>query len=111
MAKQIIFDDSAREKLFTGIETLAKTVSVTLGPCGRNVILEKSFGAPVITKDGVSVAKDVDLEDAFENLGAKLVQEVASKTNDQAGFGTSRFKAYGFGSLPYTSSPRNRHGS
>jgi chaperonin GroEL len=89
MAKQIIFDDSAREKLFTGIETLAKTVSVTLGPCGRNVILEKSFGAPVITKDGVSVAKDVDLEDAFENLGAKLVQEVASKTNDQAGDGTT----------------------
>jgi chaperonin GroEL len=89
MAKQILFDDSAREKLFAGIETLAKTVSVTLGPSGRNVILEKSFGDPIITKDGVSVAKDVDLEDPFENLGAKLVREVASKTNDQAGDGTT----------------------
>ena len=89
MAKQILFDDKAREKLFAGIETLAKTVSVTLGPAGRNVILEKSFGAPVVTKDGVSVAKDVDVEDQFENLGAKLVREVASKTNDEAGDGTT----------------------
>ena len=89
MAKQILFDDSAREKLFAGIETLAKTVCVTLGPSGRNVILEKSFGDPIITKDGVSVAKDVDLDDPFESLGAKLVREVASKTNDQAGDGTT----------------------
>jgi chaperonin GroEL len=89
MAKQILFDDKAREKLFAGIETLARTVSVTLGPAGRNVILEKSFGAPVVTKDGVSVAKDVELEDQFENLGAKLVREVASKTNDEAGDGTT----------------------
>jgi chaperonin GroEL len=89
MAKQILFDDKAREELFAGIDTLARTVSVTLGPSGRNVILEKSFGAPVVTKDGVSVAKDVELEDPFQNLGAKLVREVASKTNDQAGDGTT----------------------
>ncbi len=89
MAKQILFDDKAREKLFAGIETLARTVSVTLGPAGRNVILEKSFGSPVVTKDGVSVAKDIEVEDQFENLGAKLVREVASKTNDEAGDGTT----------------------
>jgi chaperonin GroEL len=89
MAKQILFDDKAREELFQGIETLARTVSVTLGPAGRNVILEKSFGAPTVTKDGVSVANDVELEDPFQNLGAKLVREVASKTNDQAGDGTT----------------------
>jgi len=89
MAKQILFDDKAREKLYAGIQTLARTVAVTLGPAGRNVILEKSFGAPVVTKDGVSVAKDVELEDCFENLGAKLVREVASKTNDEAGDGTT----------------------
>jgi chaperonin GroEL len=89
MSKQILFDDKAREKLFAGIETLAKTVSVTLGPAGRNVILEKSFGAPVVTKDGVTVAKEIEVEDPFENLGAKLVREVASKTNDEAGDGTT----------------------
>jgi len=89
MSKQILFDDKAREKLYAGIETLAKTVSVTLGPAGRNVILEKSFGAPIVTKDGVSVAKDVEVDDQFENLGTKLVREVASKTNDEAGDGTT----------------------
>ena len=89
MAKQILFDDQAREKLFRGIDTLARTVSVTLGPAGRNVILEKSFGAPTVTKDGVSVAKEIEVEDAFENMGAKLVREVASKTNDEAGDGTT----------------------
>jgi chaperonin GroEL len=89
MAKQILFDDKAREKLFQGIDTLARTVAVTLGPSGRNVILEKSFGAPVVTKDGVSVAKEIELEDPFENMGAKLVREVASKTNDEAGDGTT----------------------
>lgn len=89
MSKQIQFDDKAREKLYAGIETLAKTVSVTLGPAGRNVILEKSFGAPIVTKDGVSVAKDVEVDDPFENLGVKLVREVASKTNDEAGDGTT----------------------
>jgi len=89
MAKQILFDDKAREELFKGIDMLTRTVSVTLGPAGRNVILEKSFGAPSVTKDGVSVAKDIELENPFQNLGAKLVREVASKTNDQAGDGTT----------------------
>ena len=89
MAKQILFDDAARQKMRTGIEKLAKTVRVTLGPAGRNVILQKSFGGPHVTKDGVSVAKEVELEDPFENMGAKLVLEVASKTNDVAGDGTT----------------------
>jgi chaperonin GroEL len=89
MSKQILFDDKAREKLYAGIETLAKTVSVTLGPSGRNVILEKSFGGPMVTKDGVAVAKEIEVEDPFENMGAKLLREVASKTNDEAGDGTT----------------------
>ncbi|KAA3613435.1 MAG: chaperonin GroEL [Planctomycetota bacterium] len=89
MAKQILFDDKAREKLYQGAEALAKTVAVTLGPAGRNVILEKSFGGPSVTKDGVSVAKEIEFKDPFENMGAKLVREVASKTNDQAGDGTT----------------------
>ncbi len=82
MAKQILFDDKAREKLHAGIEILANAVSVTLGPAGRNVILEKSFGGPVVTKDGVAVAKEIELEDPFLSMGAKLMREVASKTND-----------------------------
>jgi chaperonin GroEL len=89
MAKQILFDDNARAKMRTGIEKLSKTVRVTLGPAGRNVILAKSFGAPHVTKDGVSVAKEIELEDPFENMGAKLVLEVANKTNDVAGDGTT----------------------
>ena len=89
MAKQILFDENARAKMRAGIEKLAKTVRVTLGPAGRNVILQKSFGAPAVTKDGVSVAKEIDLEDPFENMGAKLVLEVANKTNDVAGDGTT----------------------
>ena len=89
MAKQIMFDDKAHQKLRSGIEKLARTVRVTLGPAGRNVILQKSFGAPTVTKDGVSVAKEIDLEDPFENMGAKLVLEVANKTNDVAGDGTT----------------------
>ena len=89
MAKQILFDDDARAKVRAGIEKLAKTVRVTLGPGGRNVILQKSFGAPHVTKDGVSVAKEIDLADPFENMGAKLVNEVAKKTNDVAGDGTT----------------------
>jgi chaperonin GroEL len=89
MAKQIMFDDAARHKVRDGIEKLAKTVRCTLGPGGRNVILQKSFGSPSITKDGVSVAKEIDLEDPFENMGAKLVLEVAKKTNDTAGDGTT----------------------
>ncbi len=89
MAKQIMFDDNARQKMRAGIEKLAKTVRVTLGPAGRNVILQKSIGSPSVTKDGVSVAKEIDLEDPFENMGAKLVNEVAKKTNDVAGDGTT----------------------
>lgn len=89
MAKQILFDDNARAKMRVGIEKLAKTVRVTLGPAGRNVILAKSFGAPHVTKDGVSVAKEIELSDPFENMGAKLVLEVANKTNDVAGDGTT----------------------
>ena len=89
MAKQILFDENARHKMRAGIEKLARTVRVTLGPAGRNVILQKSFGAPSVTKDGVSVAKEIELEDPFENMGAKLVLEVANKTNDVAGDGTT----------------------
>ncbi len=89
MAKQIMFDDAARQKTRIGIEKLAKTVRCTLGPGGRNVILQKSFGSPSVTKDGVSVAKEIDLADPFENMGAKLVLEVAKKTNDVAGDGTT----------------------
>ncbi|MFQ5748081.1 MAG: chaperonin GroEL [Planctomycetota bacterium] len=89
MAKQILFEDRAREQLFAGVETLAKTVSVTLGPAGRNVIFEKSFGGPMVTRDGVTVAKEIELKDPFRNMGAKLVREVASKTNDEAGDGTT----------------------
>ena len=89
MAKQILFDDSARQKMKAGIEKLAKTVRVTMGPAGRNVILQKSYGSPHVTKDGVSVAKEIELEDPFENMGAKLVLEVANKTNDIAGDGTT----------------------
>jgi chaperonin GroEL len=89
MAKQIMFDNEARAKVRQGIAKLAKTVRVTLGPGGRNVILQKSFGTPHVTKDGVSVAKEIDLADPFENMGAKLVNEVAKKTGDVAGDGTT----------------------
>jgi chaperonin GroEL len=89
MAKQIMFDESARRKVVSGVTKLAKVVKVTLGPAGKNVIVEKSFGGPMVTRDGVSVAKEIDLEDPFENMGAKLVQEVSSKTNDIAGDGTT----------------------
>lgn len=89
MAKEIKFDMEARDLLKKGVDSLANAVKVTLGPKGRNVILSKSYGAPHITKDGVSVAKEIELEDAFENMGAQLVREVASKTNDDAGDGTT----------------------
>ncbi|CCO22424.1 chaperonin GroEL [Maridesulfovibrio hydrothermalis] len=89
MAKAIEFDVTARERLKTGVDILAEAVKVTLGPRGRNVVIEKSWGAPTITKDGVTVAKEIDLEDKFENMGAQMVKEVASKTNDIAGDGTT----------------------
>lgn len=89
MSKMINFSEEARRKLQTGVNTLADTVKITLGPKGRNVVLEKSFGAPTITNDGVTIAKEIDLEDKFENMGAQLIKEVASKTNDVAGDGTT----------------------
>jgi len=89
MSKQILFNTKAREAMKRGVDILANTVKITLGPKGRNVVLDKGFGAPVITKDGVTVAKEIELEDKFENIGAELVKEVASKTNDVAGDGTT----------------------
>ena len=89
MAKIIKFDTEARSKMLKGVNTLANAVKVTLGPKGRNVVMDKSYGAPKITKDGVSVAKEIELEDKFENMGAQMVKEVASKTNDNAGDGTT----------------------
>ena len=89
MAKQIVYGEEARKALLSGIDQLANTVKVTLGPKGRNVVLGKKFGSPLITHDGVTIAKDVELEDAFENMGAQLVREVATKTNDIAGDGTT----------------------
>jgi chaperonin GroEL len=89
MAKDLLFDTEAREKVLEGVNKLAAAVKATLGPRGRNVLIEKTFGAPVVTKDGVSVAKEIELEDAFENMGAQMVKEVASKTSDVAGDGTT----------------------
>src|SRR6201995_4955396 len=88
-AKEVKFSSDAREKMLRGVDTLANAVKVTLGPKGRNVVIEKAFGAPRITKDGVTVAKEIELEDKFENMGAQMVREVASKTNDLAGDGTT----------------------
>src|SRR5574337_712274 len=88
-AKIVKFSEEARNKVLSGVRVLADAVTVTLGPKGRNVVLEKSFGAPNITKDGVTVAKEIELEDKFENMGAQMVKEVASKTSDVAGDGTT----------------------
>src|SRR5882757_7576045 len=88
-AKDIIFDEKARNRVLAGVDTLANAVKVTLGPRGRNVVIEKSWGAPTVTKDGVTVAKEIELEDKFANLGAQMVKEVASKTSDVAGDGTT----------------------
>ncbi|MEN6363906.1 MAG: chaperonin GroEL, partial [Rectinema sp.] len=89
MAKQLLFSEDARRKLLVGVEVISKAVKVTLGPKGRNVLLDKKYGAPTVTKDGVSVAKEIELEDPFENMGAQLLKEVATKTNDIAGDGTT----------------------
>ena len=89
MAKQIIYGEEARKALQAGIDQLANTVKITLGPKGRNVVLDKKFGAPLITNDGVTIAKEIELEDPFENMGAQLVKEVSTKTNDAAGDGTT----------------------
>ena len=88
-SKEIVFNESARAQILRGVQTLAEAVKVTLGPKGRNVVIEKSFGAPNVTKDGVTVAKEIELENKFENMGAQMVREVASKTSDIAGDGTT----------------------
>src|SRR5215470_6721454 len=88
-AKEIHFEMNARGEIARGVNILANTVKVTLGPKGRNVVIEKSFGAPLVTKDGVTVAKEIELENKFENMGAQMVKEVASKTSDKAGDGTT----------------------
>src|SRR5262245_61829740 len=89
MAKQLLYTDEARKKLLMGADKLSRAVGITLGPTGRNVILDKSFGGPSVTKDGVTVSKEIDLPDPFENMGAKLVNAVAQKTSDVAGDGTT----------------------
>src|SRR5258705_5732431 len=88
-AKEIVYTDTARNLILSGVNALANAVKVTLGPKGRNVVLEKSYGSPTITKDGVSVAKEIELSDRFQNMGAQMVKEVASKTSDVAGDGTT----------------------
>ena len=89
MAKLLTFDEEARKSLLSGVSKLSKAVASTLGPRGRNAVLDKGWGAPKVTKDGVTVAEDIDLEDPYENMGAQIVKEVASKTNDLAGDGTT----------------------
>ena len=89
MPKQIVFSEDARKRLKTGLDLLADTVKVTLGPRGRNVVLDKKFGPPQVCSDGVTIAKEIELDDAFENMGAQLIKEAASKTNDVAGDGTT----------------------
>src|SRR3954463_7283827 len=88
-AKQIVHGEDSRQAILRGVNTLADAVKITLGPKGRNVVLDKKFGSPLITKDGVTVAKEIDLKDPMENLGARMVREVASKTSDVAGDGTT----------------------
>ena len=89
MAKQIAYNQDARERIRSGVRQLARAVKVTLGPRGRNVVIQKSFGSPTVTKDGVTVAKEIELKDPYENMGAVMVREVASKTSDVAGDGTT----------------------
>src|SRR5512144_1705632 len=89
MAKDIVYREEARAAILRGVDALADAVKITLGPKGRNVVLEKKFGSPTITNDGVTIAKDIELEDPFENIGAQLAKEIASKTNDIAGDGTT----------------------
>ena len=89
MPKQLLFDDVARARMLAGVDKLANAVAVTMGPTGKNVIIDKSFGGPTVTKDGVTVAKEIELEDKYENMGARMVREVASKTSDVAGDGTT----------------------
>ena len=105
MAKLIKRGEEARKALEAGVNTLADTVKVTLGPKGRNVVLDKKYGAPLITNDGVTIAKEVELEDPFENMGAQLVKEVSTKTNDVAGDGTTTATLLAQTTLPATAPP------
>ena len=89
MAKQLLFSDEARRQILSGVEQLARAVKITLGPKGRNVVIDKKFGSPTITKDGVTVAKEIELDDPYQNMGAQMVKEVAEKTSDNAGDGTT----------------------
>src|SRR5437867_12646974 len=93
-AKQLVFDEAARQAVLRGIAKLSKAVTATLGPKGRNVVIDKKFGSPTVTKDGVTVAKEIELDDAYENMGAQMVREVASKTSDAAGDGTTTATVY-----------------
>ena len=99
-AKQLQFDSSARESLAEGVDRLADAVKVTLGPKGRNVVLDKKFGSPTVTKDGVTVAKEIELKEPFENMGAQMVREVASKTSDVAGDGTTTATVFACATSP-----------
>ncbi len=94
MAKQLMFDEQARKKALEGIRKLCRAVAVTMGPTGHNVLLEQSFGGPTVTKDGVTVAKEIELEEAYENMGAQMVKEVASKSSKDAGDGTTTATIY-----------------
>ena len=90
MAKQIVYGEEARKAIESGVDQLANTVKITLGPKGRNVVLDKKYGSPLITNDGVTIAKEIELKDPFENMGAQLIKEVSTKTNDVAGDGTTQ---------------------
>ena len=100
MAKMILHGEDSRQAILRGVNTLANAVKVTLGPKGRNVVIEKKFGSPTITKDGVTVAKEIELPEGLENMGAQMVKEVASKTSDVAGDGTTTATVSGSGNLP-----------
>ena len=108
MSKEIIYGEDARKALQKGVDQLADTVKITLGPKGRNVVLDKKFGAPLITNDGVTIAKEVELDNAFENMGAQLVKEVATKTNDVAGDGTTTATLLPSRSLSIPSKPMQK---
>ena len=108
MAKQLMFNQDARASILKGVNILTDAVKATLGPKGRNVMIDKKFGAPTITKDGVTVAKEIELKDAYENMGAQLVREVASKTSDVAGDGTTTATVSGPGNLPRGHEERDR---
>ena len=121
-AKQLLFDEAARQAILRGVAKLSRAVTATLGPKGRNVVLDKKFGSPTVTKDGVTVAKEIELEDPYENMGAQMVREVASKTSDAAGDGTTTatvlaeaiyregLKYVTAGAQPHRHSARHRQG-